>query len=156
MRVCLGADHRGYALKERLKVRLAEEGFTIEDKGAFAEDPGDDYPDFALPVARAVAANPEARGILLCGSGMGMDVVANKVRGVRATVGYSLESVVHARSHDDINVITLAADILSEEEAARFAGAFLSTAFDEAERNVRRLEKIARVEEAENLGPAPA
>ena len=79
---------------------------------------------------------------------MGMDVVANKVRSVRATVGYSLDSVRHARSHDDINVITLAAGVLSEEEAIQFTEAFLTTAFDGAERNVRRLEKIACIEES--------
>ena len=146
-KVFIAADHRGYALKERLKTYLGNKGFVVEDKGAFEEDPNDDYPDFALPVARAVAADPESRGILLCGSGMGMDVAANKVRGVRATVGYSSESVVHARAHDDINVITLAADVENEADAERLADLFLATPFSGEERHVRRLEKIAAIED---------
>ena len=108
MKIFIGADHRGYPLKEALEAYLLEKGHTIEDKGAFELNPTDDYPDFAYPVAKAVAEDPSARGILLCGSGMGMDVVANKVRGVRATVGYSKDAIHHARAHDDINVITLA------------------------------------------------
>lgn len=149
MRVYLGADHRGFKDKEALKAFLIEGGHEVEDKGAFEENPTDDYPDFAYPVAKAVAEDDDARGILLCGSGMGMDVVANKVRGVRATVGYSKEAIVHARAHDDINVITLAADELSEEEVREYAKIFLSTERDPDERHQRRLDKISKIEDAE-------
>ncbi len=146
-KVFIGADHRGYALKERLKAYLGNKGFVVEDQGAFEEDPSDDYPDFALPVARAVASDLDSRGILLCGSGMGMDVVANKVRGVRATVGYSPESVIHARKHDDINVITLAADVENAADVERLADLFLATSFSGEERHVRRLKKITAIED---------
>ncbi|XKT74454.1 MAG: RpiB/LacA/LacB family sugar-phosphate isomerase [Patescibacteria group bacterium UBA2163] len=149
MKVYIGADHRGYQDKEVLKQYLIESGYTVEDMGAFEEDSTDDYPDFAYPVAQAVARDSEARGILLCGSGMGMDVVANKVRGVRATVGYSKESVHHARAHDDINVITLAADVLNESEVREYADVFLATERDPAERHQRRLDKITRIEHEE-------
>jgi len=149
MKIFIGADHRGYPLKEALEAYLLEKGHTIEDKGAFELNPTDDYPDFAYPVAKAVAEDSSARGILLCGSGMGMDVVANKVRGVRATVGYSKDAIHHARAHDDINVITLASDVLSEEEVKSFVDTFLTTDLDEGERHQRRLEKVRVIEEKE-------
>lgn len=149
MKVFLGADHRGFKDKEVLKKYLLEAGYEVEDKGAFEEDPTDDYPDFAYPVARAVAQDATARGILLCGSGMGMDVVANKVRSVRATVGYSKEAIHHARAHDDVNIITLAADVLSEEEVREYADIFLITERDPAERHQRRLDKITKIEHEE-------
>jgi len=148
MKVILAADHRGFKLKEELKDFLTQEGYTVEDMGAFSEDSSDDFPDFAFPGAKNVAENPaENRGIFLCGSGMGMDVVANKVKGVRATVAYSLESTKHAREHDDVNVITLAADVLSFEEAKDISVAFLTTKLSTEERHHRRLEKIATIEE---------
>lgn len=146
MKVFLGADHRGFEAKESLKEFLSTEGYEVEDKGAHEYDAADDYPDFAYPVAKAVAADKNARGILLCGSGMGMDVVANKVKGVRATVGYSEESVIHARAHDDINVITFASNDLSEEDIKAFAKKFLETPLDPHERHQRRLDKVAAIE----------
>lgn len=146
MKVFLGADHRGFELKEVLKKSLQSAGYEVEDKGAFEKKQNDDYPDFAHPVARAVAVNPGARGILLCGSGMGMDVVANKVKGVRATVAYSLESVVHARTNDDINVITLAADVMNVQQAQVIVELFLKTPFSNEERHLRRLAKITAIE----------
>lgn len=149
MKVFIGADHRGFKLKESLKEHLLSRGIEVGDGGAHEYAPEDDYPDFAYRVARAVAREPGSFGILLCGSGMGMDVVANKVRGIRATVGYSKESVVHARTHDDINVLTLPADSLNASRAAMFANLFLSTAFDGAERNVRRRSKVEAVEARE-------
>lgn len=149
MKVFIGADHRGFALKEHIKEHLLSRGVEVGDGGAFSLDPQDDYPDFAYRVARAVAKEPGSFGVLLCSSGMGMDVVANKVRGVRATVGYSKEAIVHARTQDDINVLTLAADVLRPSQAAALVNLFLATAFDGAERNRRRLAKVAAVEERE-------
>ena len=149
MKVFIGADHRGFKLKESLKEHLLSRGVEVGDGGAFSLDPEDDYPDFAYRVARAVAKEPGTFGILLCGSGMGMDVVANKVRGIRATVGYSKESIVHARTNDDINVLTLPADALNASQAATLVNLFLATAFDGAERSRRRLAKVEAVEERE-------
>lgn len=148
-KVFIGADHRGFSDKEAVKEFLTASGHEVVDKGAFEHDPTDDYPDFAYPVAKSVAAEPGSFGILLCGSGMGMDVVANKVRGVRATVGYSREAIVHARAHDDINVLTLAADELDHDTLARYIEAFLTTERDPDERHLRRLKKIQAIEDAE-------
>lgn len=147
MRVVLAADHRGYNLKEALKAHLKTQGYDVEDVGAHASDPADDYPDFALAGARKIAADPEARGIFFCGSGMGMDIVANKVKGVRATVVYSKESAVHARERDDANVMTIAADVFSAEDTRDIVSLFLSTPFGGAERDIRRQKKIWQIEE---------
>ncbi len=149
MKVFIGADHRGFKLKESIKEHLLQRGFEVGDGGALTLDPEDDYPDFAYRVARAIAREPGSFGILLCASGVGMDVVANKVRGVRATVGYSRESIMHARSHDDINVLALHADNLSDTQAMALVNLFLATPFDGAERNRRRAAKVAAVEERE-------
>lgn len=147
-KVILAADHRGFALKEALEKYLREKEYDVDDVGALKNDPNDDYPDFAYEGALRVAENPlENRGVFLCGSGMGMDVVANKVRNIRATVAYSRESARHARTNDNINVITLAADIISSEEAKSIVEIFLITPFSEEERHIRRLKKISRIEE---------
>lgn len=146
--IYLAADHRGFKLKEELKKYLTEGGYEVEDMGAFEYEPDDDYPDFAFSAARKVAENPkDNRGIFLCGSGIGMDFAANKVRGIRATVACSAEAARHARTNDDVNVITLAGDILSFTEAREIVDVFLNTEFTGAERHVRRLKKIAAIEE---------
>jgi ribose 5-phosphate isomerase B len=147
VKIFIGADHRGFALKQALYKHLIGHGHEVTDVGAHGLNTKDDYPDFALKVAQGVAQHAGSYGILLCGSGMGMDVVANKVRGVRATVGYSADSITHARSHDDINVLTLAADVLAPHDAEAFVELFLITPFGGDERNVRRLKKIAAIEE---------
>ncbi len=146
VKIFIGADHRGFALKNTIYKQLVSHGHEVVDCGPRTLDPQDDYPDFALKVAEGVSKTPESRGILLCGSGMGMDVVANKVRGVRATVGYGADAITHARSHDDINVLTLAADILMPEEAEARIELFLMTPFGGEERNARRLKKITDIE----------
>lgn len=149
MKIFLGADHRGFALKEVLKQTLVQDNYDVDDVGAFAQDLNDDYPDFAHAVAQKVAENPEEnRGILICGSGMGMDVVANKVKGIRATIAHSKESAAHARTNDDVNVITLAGDILHFGEAAEIVKVFLETPFSGEERHVRRLRKIKEIEDS--------
>ena len=148
MKVFLGADHRGFELKEKLKEWLKDHGYAVEDLGAHELKPEDDYPDFAFAVAEKVAEDPVGnRGVLLCGSGAGMDIAANKVRGIRATVVWSRESAEHARSHDDVNAVSLAADWTSPEQAGEIVRAFLDTPFSGEERHVRRLKKIGEVEE---------
>ena len=147
MKIYIGADHRGFELKEELKKFLIEKGYEVEDVGAFKYDKDDDYPDFARQVAERVAGDPEhSRGVLLCGSGTGMDAAANKVRGVRATIAFSKEITRAARNDDDINVISLPADFLKSEEAEEIAEIFLKTPFEAVERRVRRLQKIAEIE----------
>ena len=146
MKIYIGADHRGFELKKELKKFLIEKGYEVEDAGAFKYDKDDDYPDFAEAVAEKVSKDDSARGILLCGSGTGMDAAANKVRGVRATLAFSKEITRAARNDDDVNVISLPADFLKSEEAEEIAEIFLKTPFEAVERRVRRLQKIAEIE----------
>lgn len=148
MKVVLAADHRGFALKEELKQFLIAGGYEVEDAGAHALESSDDYPDFALPAAESVAENQENRGIFVCGSGMGMDVVANKVRGVRASIVHTKEAAEHARNNDNINVATLPADVLSTEEAKETVLTFLRTPFSGEAKYVRRIAKIDAIEDS--------
>lgn len=147
MKIVLAADHRGFKLKEDLKVFLMAHGHEVEDVGAHDIAPEDDYTDYGYPAAQMVAAAPGSRGIFICGSGMGMDIVANKVKGIRATVAYSKEGAVHGASHDGVNVITLAADVLDEDEARSIVGAFLATPLTRAEKYIRRIQKITTIED---------
>ena len=147
MRVILAAAHRGLKLKEDLKMYLQAKGCVVEDVGAHALDPDDDYPDFAYAAARLVAADADARGIVLCGSSNGVTVVSNKVRGVRAVSVHTREGAVQARSHVDANMIALAADELDEDTARAITDVFLATPFSNEERHMRRVQKIATIEE---------
>ena len=146
MRVVFAADHRGLALKEALKASLAILGHEVDDAGAFKPLPDDDYPDFAYLGATKVAADEKSLGVFLCGSGMGMDIVANKVKGIRATIVRTPDEAKYAREHDDVNVISLAADSLTAEIANEIVATFLGTSFSPLERHVRRVEKIRAIE----------
>ncbi len=146
MNIFIGADHRGFSLKEDIKTYLLSKGYVVTDVGAHELNLDDDYPDIALLVANEVAKDLNNRGILICGSAMGMDVVANKVKGIRATVAYSKISAQHARQNDNISIISLAGDILKVREAQEIVDIFLSTSFSGEERYLRRLQKIADIE----------
>jgi ribose 5-phosphate isomerase B len=149
MTIYLGADHRGFALKEKLKQMLAGEGYDIVDCGAAALVPDDDYPDYARAVAEMVGkglGDGNDRGILICGSGFGMDIAANKFRAVRAVLPMSPDHAYQARHDDDANVLALAADFTDEAMAEKIVKTFLSTPFAKEERYRRRLEKIAKSE----------
>ncbi|MBI4133939.1 MAG: RpiB/LacA/LacB family sugar-phosphate isomerase [Candidatus Terrybacteria bacterium] len=146
MKVFLGADHAGFALKEEIKRWLVGQGYEVEDKGAFSLDSADDYPDFVAPVARAVAEDPkERRGIVLGGSGQGEAMVANRFAGVRAAVYYGGPTAIIqlSREHNDANILALGARFVSEAEAIAAVGRWLATLFSGDERHVRRIGKIA-------------
>lgn len=143
--IYLGADHRGFNLKEAVREFLTAKGLPVEDKGGFG-DPADDYPKFAAAVARAVESDPEARGILICGSGHGMDMVANKFKGIRAALGFNAEVAAQSRADEDANVIVLAADWVSSDEALAIIEVWLNTPFSGAERHRRRLNEIKMIE----------
>ncbi len=145
--IYLGADHRGFDLKERLKKRLMDEGFKVIDLGNDHLDPQDDYVDFAHKVADAVVGGEKNRGIILCGSGAGVDMVANKIDRIRSALVFDVPRAIQARQHEDANVISLPADTLDEEEAYKIVKAFLETEFSGEARHVRRLEKLEEVEE---------
>ena len=137
----LGADHGGLELKDTLKVWLQERGLKVEDFGALAKDPADDYPDFAQPVAEAVAAGKAEFGLLVCTSGVGMSISANKVSGVRAALIVDAESATLARQHNDVNVLCLSGKKTPPEQAKKILEAFLSAKF-EGGRHARRVLKM--------------
>lgn len=147
MKVYLGADHGGYKLKEEIKNWLAEWHFEFEDLGAQKFDPEDDYPDFAWPVAVKVGTEAAALGILACRSGQGECIVANKAKGARAALAWNEKTAAASRNDDDANILCLAADYTSMDEAKKIVHAFLTTPFNEKEeRFVRRINKVKKID----------
>ena len=151
MKIFIGADHRGYDLKEKIAKWLFEAKYEFEDMGADHLDPEDNYTIYAEKVASMVSRSAFAKasadkGILLCGSGVGVDVVANKFDGVRASIGKSAEQVKAGRNDDDMNVLVIAADFTKEEEAKKMVKTFLETKFSGKSRFKKRLEDIKKIE----------
>ena len=146
MRIALGADHAGYELKETIAGLLSSLGHDVVDVGAHEMDPSDDYPDFAGALARTVASGEAERGVMVCGSGVGASVAANKVRGVRAAVCHDTYSAHQGVEHDDMNVLCLGARIVGEEVAREAVQAFVSATFSGEERHRRRLDKVLAME----------
>lgn len=147
MKVFLGADHRGYEMKEKIAQWLFEMDHAFQDLGAQSLEPSDDYTKYAEQVASLVAKNEGSRGVLLCGSGVGVEVVANKFDGVRAGIGESVLQVEAGRRDDDMNILVIASDFTSEKEAKAMLIAFLETKFSGKARYERRLEEITKIEE---------
>lgn len=146
MKIFIGADHRGYELKEKIARWLFELNYDFEDLGADYLDLKDDYPKYAEKVASLVAKRPGSKGVLLCGSGVGVDVVANKFDGIRSSIGKSVLQVKAGRKDDDMNVLVIASDYTTEKEAKGMLISFLETKFDGFERHERRLEEIEKLE----------
>ncbi|MCC7008689.1 MAG: ribose 5-phosphate isomerase B [Acidobacteria bacterium] len=144
MRIALGADHAGVGLKEQIKRLLDERGIPYTDFGTLSTD-SVDYPDFAARVAEQVAAGRFDRGILACGSGIGMAIAANKIPGIRAAAIVDETSAQLSRAHNDVNVIALGARLTSPELAHRIVSAFLDTPFDGG-RHQRRIDKISALD----------
>jgi ribose 5-phosphate isomerase B len=144
MKVGLGADHGGFALKEDLKKFLHDEGHQVVDFGAYNTEPAD-YPDFAVLVARAVAARECTFGVMVDGAGIGSAMVANKLPGVRAALCYDLYSASNAREHNDANVLTLGGQTLGPGHARKIVKTFLEVPFGGG-RHQRRLDKIVAIE----------
>lgn len=140
-RIYVGADHAGFALKGKLVDELRRQGFEPVDVGPAALDPADDYPDFAKPVAAAVSGGAVRRGVLTCGTGLGMAFTANRYPGVRAAVAWNADIAALSRQHNDANVLVLPARFVSEDEGVAILRRFLSTEF-EGGRHQRRVEKI--------------
>ena len=143
MKVAFGADHRGFGLKEDLKRWLAAHGHEVIDFGPASSDRVD-YPDYAFKVADAVSRRQADRGILICSTGIGMSIAANKVRGVRAALADSLRLARLSREHNDANVLCLGADFVSAAEARRIIGVWLRTEFAGG-RHARRVRKLGRI-----------
>jgi len=145
-KVYLAADHRGFELKEKIFNYLVGMGLSVEDFGAYEYDPEDDYTIFAEKVASVVAKEKGSRGILICGSGVGVNVVANKFKGIRASLGKDPQQVEAGRRDDDMNILVLASDFTPYGEAEKMVDAFLKTKFDAKTRHKKRLEDIKRIE----------
>jgi ribose 5-phosphate isomerase B len=144
MRVALGADHAGFVLKQHLCRSLAQKGHQVVDEGTHSLE-SCDYPDFASAVAQDVASGRADRGVLVCSTGVGMSIAANKVAGIRAALGTNPDEVQLVRSHNNANVLTLGAKYLDAVSAESLVDTFLATDF-EGGRHARRLSKIAGIE----------
>lgn len=148
MIIYIGADHRGFKLKEELEVFLKESGYEVFDVGNTTEEAGDDYPDFAAAVAEKVGRDYEnSKGVLICGSGAGMCIVANKFPAVRAAMATTSDQAFDARNDNDINILCLAANYTSADEAKRIVVTWLGTPFSGEERHARRIGKIKQIED---------
>lgn len=144
--IYLGADHRGFSLKEKVAKWLFELGYEFEDMGAQSLDLNDDYTKYAEEVGSLVSKQKGSRGILICGSGAGVEITANKFDGVRASLGKSPDQVAAGRRDDNTNILVLAADFTQESEAKEMLKAFLETKFDGKTRHKKRLREIEKIE----------
>ncbi|MFC1715611.1 ribose-5-phosphate isomerase [Candidatus Poribacteria bacterium] len=145
MKIAIGADHAGFDLKDNLKRLLKEKGYECDDLGAETFDPQDDYPEFGQRVAKAVASGEYDRGIVMCGTGMGISISANKVPGVRAAVCYSTDMARISRAHNDANVLALGGRIVAKELALDIATTWLETGFEGEERHARRIRQLEEI-----------
>jgi RpiB/LacA/LacB family sugar-phosphate isomerase len=146
MRVGIATDHGGFELKEELAAYLRKAGHELVDMGAFSVNPGDDYPDFVIPLARAVAAGKVERGIAVCGSGVGASVCANKIPGIRAALIEDHYSAHQGVEHDDMNILCIGGRVMGFVVAQELVDAFLAARFTREERHMRRLAKVAALE----------
>lgn len=145
--IYIGADHRGFELKAKINKWLSGREYDFEDMGSFEYDSTDDYVDPAIAVAQKVSASPDVHwGIVICGSGVGAEIAANKVKGIRCGLGFEEDQVHAARKDDNINVLSLAADNTDEFKALELVEKFMDTDFVKSDRYLRRLEKIERYE----------
>jgi len=152
MRVAVAFDHRGVRLRERLLEELAALGHEAVDLGTDKTEPRVDYPDKAREVAEAIRGGEAERALLVCGSGVGAAIAANKIAGIRAAICHDAYSAHQGVEHDDMNVLCLGSEVVGAELAAELARAFLAARFDGGERYVRRLEKIEEMERETTYG----
>lgn len=143
--IYIGADHVGFQLKEKIKKYLDKSKINYEDLGGYGEK-DDDYPDFAFKVAKSVAKNKNSRGILICGTGTGMVIAANKIKGIRAAVAYDSYSAKMAKSHNNANVLCLRGRNFPDNKNLKLVKIWLKEKFDEKARHKRRLRKISSFE----------
>lgn len=144
MKIAIGCDHRGYKLKESLKRSLSRNGHKVSDFGTYSKETCD-YPEFSSKVARAVANGRQDRGILICLTGIGSSIVANKVPGVRAALCHTIKSAKFSRRHNDANVLVLASGVVGKARAKEIVSGWLATDF-EGGRHARRVRQIAKIE----------
>jgi ribose 5-phosphate isomerase B len=146
MKIAVAGDHAGFPLKKWLMSELKKEGHEIIDLGAYDETPSD-YPDFARALGKAVVANQAGRGILVCGSGIGACVAANKIKGIRAGIAHDTYSGHQGVEHDDMNVLCLGSRVIGPAPALEIAKAFIAAKFTNEERHARRVKKVLDIEQ---------
>jgi RpiB/LacA/LacB family sugar-phosphate isomerase len=146
MKIAIGSDHAGFELKERVKEFLKEKGYEYDDLGAEILDPQDDYPEYGRKVGEAVVSGEYERGIIVCGTGIGIAMAANKVPGVRAAPCNNTELARISREHNDSNVLALSGRMLEERNALDIVSVWLETPFSGAERHVRRIKQLREME----------
>ncbi len=145
MKIAIAGDHAGFPLKKWLSEELSEAGFEMWDLGAYDETPSD-YPDFARAIGKAVVSGQAVRGILVCGSGIGACVAANKIKGIRAGLAHDTYSGHQGVEHDDMNVLCLGSRVIGPAPALEIARTFLAAKFTNEERHTRRLKKVLDIE----------
>jgi len=139
MIIYIASDHRGFVAKEALKKYLIESAYNVRDLGNDHYDENDDYPSFAIDVAKKVSADFDNKGILLCVSGVGMDIVANKFKGIRSSLCFSPDQAYAARQDDDVNILSLPAEYVDEDGLKKIVSTWLQTPFSNIEKHTRRL-----------------
>ena len=145
----LAADHRGFELKEKLKAYLQAQSVAFEDCGAFAYDETDDYTNISHALVMKMDDHPDTLGVMLCGSGGGACIALNKHKGVRAAQGFNLEEVMALRNDDDVRILALGANYITEETMYAFVDAFIKTPFGAQERYIRRIKEIRDIEQGD-------
>jgi len=146
MKIALAADHRGHAAKDKIAVLLNEQGHSVLDMGPNSAK-SCDYPDLAYPAAKAVSQEDVDRAIMICGSGIGMTICANKIKGIRAALCYDELTAQMSRQHNNANVLCLASDVMGEEMMSRIVSGWLTTEFEGGGRHERRVRKMAWIEQ---------
>ena len=152
MKIALGADHAGFRLKDEIKKYLESEGHEVEDFGCHCED-SIDYPDYAFPVCEKVASGQADRGILICGTGIGMTIAANKVPGIRCALVHDLFSAKATREHNDSNVLAMGERVIGPGLALEIVKVWVNTEFSQGERHQNRIAKIKALEEKYAIHP---
>ncbi len=147
MQIAIGADHAGFTMKEELAAQIRKLGHDVLDLGAYKADPSDDYPDYAEAVGRAIIEGKADRGVLICGSGVGVSVAANKIPGIRAAVCHDAYSAHQGVEHDNMNVLVLGSRIVGSELARELVRSYLAARFSGEERHRRRLAKVDAIEQ---------
>lgn len=146
MKIYIGADHRGFRLKEKLKSFLEKLDYSVIDLGNKKYDPKDDYPIYSAIVGKIVSKDKGSAGILICGSGQGVCIAANKIKGIRAALASNAKDAYLSRNDDDCNIVCLQGDYTSLDKAKKIVKKFLNTKFSEEERHIKRIEEIRKLE----------
>jgi ribose 5-phosphate isomerase B len=147
MRLHIGSDHAGLELKNELLAHLVNNGHDVTDHGPYEYDALDDYPDFCIPAAQAVAKDPASLGVVIGGSGNGEQIAANKVKGIRAVLAWSIDTAKLGKEHNNANVVSIGGRMHSLDQCKEIIDAFIATPFSNDERHIRRINKMSKFED---------